>query len=311
LVATENRFLLRVVGSASPGWVGTKAVTNAAQARARAQTAEGTASARRAEKGSEKGLSLLGRFGLAGRTAFYLILTGLTIRIAILGGVPKHQANANGALSLVSRPLLGKVAIAIVALGFAVFGIARLVGAVQDHTVSRGRRWMTAAQGVFYLILASVPASFLAGRQQAGSQQQQQKTTARLLGLPGGRWIVIAFGVIFIAVCAVQIRGAIRRDFREGLELEGAPRLVRRIADAAGAIGITARSLVFLPIGIFLIVAAIQFDPNHAYGTDVELLRLSGHPWGIAILAVVSVGLAIFVVFSCIETRYRNVVSAR
>jgi len=286
-------------------------VTKTAHAQPRAQTSRGAAPARTVEKDSEKGLSLLGRLGLAGRTAFYLILTGLTIRIALLGGVPKHQADANGALSLVSRPVLGKVAIAIVALGFATFGIARLVGAVQDRTVSKGRRWMTAAQGAFYLILASVPASFLAGGQQTGSQQQQQKTTARLLGLPGGRWIVIAVGVIFIVVCAVQIRGAVRHDFRDGLELESAPRPVRRIADGAGAIGITARSLVFIPIGIFLIVAAIQFDPNHAYGTDAELLRLTGHPWGIAILAVVSVGLAIFVVFSCIETRYRNVVSAR
>jgi hypothetical protein len=156
-----------------------------------------------------------------------------------------------------------------------------------------------------------VPALFLAGKHQTGSQQQQQKTTARLLSLPGGRWIVVALGLIMIVVCGVQIRGALRRDFQDGLQLEGAPRLVRRLANGAGAIGITARSLVFMPIGIFLIVAAIQYNPNHSYGTDAELLRLSGHSWGVAILAAVSAGLAVFVVFSCIETRYRNVVSAR
>jgi hypothetical protein len=260
---------------------------------------------------SEEGLSALGRLGLAGRTAFYAILCGLTIRVALLGGAPGHQLNANGALGLVSRPLFGKAAIAAVALGFVLFGIARLVGAVQDRSVSTGRRWMTAAQGIFYLILACVPALFLAGKHQTGSQQQQQKTTAQLLSLPGGRWIVVASGLIMIVVCGVQIRGALRRDFQDGLQLEGAPRLVRRLADGAGAIGITARSLVFMPIGIFLIVAAIQYDPNHSYGTDAELLRLSGHSWGVAILAAVSAGLAVFVVFSCIETRYRNVVSAR
>jgi hypothetical protein len=260
---------------------------------------------------SEEGLSLLGRVGLAGRTAFYAILCALTIRVALLGGVPKHQLNANGALGLVSRPLLGKVAIAAVALGFVIFGIARLVGAVQDRSVSKGRRWMTAAQGAFYLILASVPALFLAGKKQTGSQQQQQKTTARLLSLPAGRWIVIALGVAMIVVSGVQMRAALRREFRDGLELAGAPRLVRRVAGGAGAIGITARSLVFIPIGIFLIVAAVQNEPNHSYGTDAELLRLSGHPWGVAILAFVAAGLAVFVVFSCIETRYRKVVSAR
>jgi hypothetical protein len=122
---------------------------------------------------------------------------------------------------------------------------------------------------------------------------------------------VIASGLTMIVVCGVQIRGGLRRDFRDGLQLEGAPWWVRRLADGAGAIGITARSLVFMPIGIFLIVAAIQYDPNHSYGTDAELLRLSGHPWGTAVLVAVSVGLAVFVVFSCIETRYREAVSAR
>jgi hypothetical protein len=263
------------------------------------------------EERSEEGLSVVGRLGLAGRAAFYAILTGLTIRIALLGGTPKNQVNANGALALVSRPLLGQVAIAVVALGFVLLGIARLVGAARDRTASTGRRWLVAAQGVAYLIMAAVPASFLAGRRQTGSQQQQQKTTARILHLPGGRLIVAAFGLAIIAVCAAQIRTAVRHDFRNGLELGSAPRLIRRLADAAGAIGISARSLVFLPIGIFLIVAAVQYNPSHAYGTDAELLHLSRHLWGTAVLVAVSAGLAAFALFSCIETRYRDVVSAR
>jgi hypothetical protein len=263
------------------------------------------------EERSEKVLSLLGRVGLAGRTAFYLILVGLTARIAALGRPPKHQANANGALALISGSVPGKAAIAAVALGFTLFGVARLVGAIRDHTVSNARRWMTVAQGLFYLVLASVPALFLAGHEQTGSQQQQQKTAARILSLPGGQWIATAFGIAMVIVCAVQIRTALRRDFRDGLELDTAPRLVRRLADKVGVIGITARSMVFLPIGVFLIVAAFQSDPEHAYGTDAELLKLTGHPWGVAVLAVIAAGLATFVVFSGIETRYRKVVSAR
>jgi Domain of Unknown Function (DUF1206) len=263
------------------------------------------------EERTEEGLSVVGRLGLAGRAAFYIILAGLTIRIALLGGTPKNQVNANGALALVSRPLLGKVAIALVALGFVLFGVARLVGAARDASASTRRRWLAAAQGVAYLIMAAVPASFLAGHRQTGSQQQQQKTTARILDLPGGRLIVMAFGLAIIIVCAAQIRRAVRQDFRKGLELASAPRVIRQVADAAGAIGITARGLVLLPVGIFLIVAAVQYNPSHAYGTDAELLRLSGHPWGTAILLAVAAGLAAFALFSCIETRYGNVVSAR
>ena len=260
---------------------------------------------------AEKGLSLLGRLGLAGRTGFYVILTAIVIRIALLGGGSGPQADAHGALTIVSRPMIGKVAIGAVALGFVLFGVGRLVGAVQDHSVSAGRRVLTVFQGLFYLALAEVPCSFLAGNHATGSQQQQQRDTARALGLPGGRVALVVVGLILIAVCAQQIRGALKQDFRDGLDLDSAPRVVERIAGWAGTVGITARALVFLPVGIFLIVSATQSDPNHSYGTDAELLKLSGHPWGIAVLAAVAAGLAVFVVFSAIETRYRDVVSAR
>lgn len=260
---------------------------------------------------SEAGISFIGRIGLAGRTVFYAILTAITIRIALLGGAVHHEADANGALTVVSRPVLGKVAIAAVALGFALFGVARLLGAWQDRRVSAPRRWMTAAQGIFYLGLAYVPASFLAGKHQAGSQGQQQRTTAEVLQVPGGRWLLAALGVVLIAVCVVQIRGALSRTFEEGLDLDSAPPAVRIIADAAGVVGIAARALVFLPIGVFLIIAAAQADPRHSVGTDGELLKLSHHSWGTALLAAIAAGLTVFVVFSAMETRYRRVISAR
>lgn len=265
----------------------------------------------RPERGATRGLSILGRLGLAGRTGFYLILTGITVRIALLGGRSKQQADAHGALALVSRPLIGKMAIAAVALGFVLFGLGRLVGAVKDDSVSWGRRVLTALQGLFYVILAYVPAAYLAGNYMTGSQQEQQKTTAELLGLPDGQEIVFAVGVILLAVCAQQIRGALKQDFRDGLDLGHAPRPVRSVAGTAGVVGITARALVFMPVGIFLMVSAVQFNPGKSYGTDAEILRLSGYGWGIAVLCVVAAGLGVFTVFSAIETGYRKVVSSK
>lgn len=260
---------------------------------------------------AQRGLSLLGRLGLAGRTGFYVILTGIVVQIALLGGRSGHQADAHGALALVSRPLIGKMAIAAVGLGFVLFGIGRLVGAVEDDSVSTGRRVLTVLQGLFYVVLAYVPVSYLAGNRSTGSQQSQQKATARVLGLPGGQEIVFAVGVIMVLVCVQQIRGALKQDFRDGLDLGRAPALIRSAAGTAGVLGITARALVFMPVGVFLMISAVQYDPGHSYGTDAELLKLSGHPWGVAVLLVVAAGLATFVVFSGIETRYREVISAR
>lgn len=266
---------------------------------------------RRSKSDAEKGLSLAGRLGLAGRTGFYLILTGLTIRIAMLGGATGRQADAQGALSLVSRPWVGKIAIGAVALGFVLFGAGRLVGMFRDKSASRKDQILTGLQGLFYLALAYVPSSYLAGRRQTGSQQQQKHTTAELLRLPGGRVIVIGLGAIVLIVSAQQIRTALTGDFEQGLDTRGAPRPIPRAAQIGGIVGIIARALVFAPVGFFLILSGIELDPNKSYGTDGELLRLSGYTWGLALLAAVATGLLIFVVYSAIETRYRRVVSAQ
>jgi hypothetical protein len=265
----------------------------------------------RDKKEAERTLSVAGRLGLAARTAFYLILVGLTIRIAVMGGSSGRQANAHGALALISGPLVGKIAIGAVALGFVLFGAGRLVGAAQDTSVSWTHRILTVLQGLFYVALAYVPASYLEGHRQSGSQQQQEQTTAKLLGLPGGRAAVIILGIIVLLVCAQQIRGALERDFEEGLDTRDAPPFLRRLAEIGGVVGIIARALVFAPVGVFLIVSAVEHNPSKSYGTDAELLHLSGHTWGLALLAVVATGLAVFVAYSAIETRYRRVISAR
>jgi hypothetical protein len=265
----------------------------------------------RGEAGAEEALDVAGRLGLAGRTGFYAVLAGIVAEIAVLGGPAGHQADSQGALQIVCRSLPGQVAVAAAALGFVLLGAGRLVGAWRDAGSGTWRRVMTGAQGVFYLGLTYVPASYLAGDHQSGSERSQQQTAGRLLSLPAGREMVAGLGVVLVAVCVHQVRGALRRDFTDGLDLAGAPRFVRRITGLAGSVGIAARAVVFLPVGVFFVVAAVQADPGHADGLDAELLALSGSTWGDVALAAVAAGLAVFVVYSAIETRYRQVVCAR
>lgn len=207
---------------------------------------------------AEKALSAAGRVGLAGRTAFYALLVFLTVRIAVLGTGSGEQGNVHGALGIVSQPFIGKVAIAAIALGFVLFGIGRLIGAARSGPASRWRRAPTALQGAFYIGLAYVPASFLAGNGQAGSEESQHRTTAKLLGLPAGQELVVVLGLLVIVVCSYQIRGAALRHFADGLDLDGSARWVHRLVDIAGVVGITSRALVFVPTGVFFVVAAVE-----------------------------------------------------
>lgn len=262
------------------------------------------------EHDSERVVNVVGRAALAGRTLFYALLVFLTASIALRGG-GSRQDNAHGALEIATRSVAGKVLVAAIAAGFVVYGLARLYEAVRNRRLGRWDRVTAGLQGAFYVALAYVPVSFLAGNRQAGSEQQQHQTAARLLGLPGGQAIVFAIGLIFIGVCIYQLVTAIRGDFTDSLDLAKAPAWVRRLAAPAGTTGISARAIVFLPIGVFFMVAAVQFDPRHADGLDAELLSLSRHAWGTAGLSLVATGLAAFVVFSALETRYRVVIRLR
>jgi len=247
------------------------------------------------------------RFGLAARGAFYLLLAGLVVQVAVDHGQGGRQANANGALSLVASNPVGEALVIATAVGFLAFGVVRVVGAVRDRSVERWRRATTALQGLFYVALAWVPLSFALGRHQTGSEQQQHSTTATVLRWPAGRELVVAGGVLVVIACAWQIRTAVTRSFDDGLNLRAQPAWVPRFVNAVGVVGIAARAAVFVPIGVFIIIAALQSDPRHADGLDAELAKAARHAWGPPVLAMVAAGLVVFATYSAVEARYREV----
>src|SRR5581483_4854406 len=114
----------------------------------------------------------LARVGLVARGAFYLLIAYLAARVAALHGSAR-QADTHGALALIEVSWVGKVVIALAALGLFAFGIARLVGGWLDRDAEWWRRATTMLQGAFYLALAYVPVSFLVGDKQTGSEHAQ------------------------------------------------------------------------------------------------------------------------------------------
>ncbi|HET6818104.1 MAG TPA: DUF1206 domain-containing protein [Mycobacteriales bacterium] len=255
----------------------------------------------------KRGFRIVARSGLVARAVFYLLLAGLAVDVAVTRGHGGHQANAHGALSVVATNPWGMLAVFLTAVGFFVLGVARIVGAVRDEQLPAWRRTTTALQGAFYVALTWVPMSFVLGRRGVGSEQSQHAETARVLSWPGGRWLVVAVGVVVVVVCAWQIRTAWTRDFTDGMAMSKRSVRVRRLITGFGVVGIVARALVFVPVGVFLVVAGVQADPAHADGLDATLATMSRQPWGPPVLGVVAFGLVVFAAYSLLEARYRRV----
>ncbi len=247
------------------------------------------------------------RVGLVARGVFYCMLVYLVAELAAGGG---KQANANGALTTIASKPGGLAAIAVTAAGFLAFGVARIIGAVRDQQPSIWSRATAFVQGAFYVALTWVPLSYALGEHGSGSEQQHQKAASGLLRLPGGRELLFALGLIVVGVCVHQFWSGVDQDYAEGMDIKRSPRWVRGLVRVSGTVGIPARAVVFLPTGVFFMISAVQANPRHADGLDKQLAALAGHDWGVAVLALVSLGLAIFALYSFLEARYRAVLRA-
>jgi len=65
--------------------------------------------------------------------------------------------------------------------------------------------------------------------------------------------------------------------------------------------------VVFGLIGIFVIKAALDYNPNKAVGLDGALAELANHSYGSYLLGIVAAGLVAFAVYSLTDARYRRI----
>jgi hypothetical protein len=253
-------------------------------------------------------LKAVARAGLLARGGFYLLLAALALRVAWSSG-QDGEANANGVLGQVARHSLGVFALVAAAVGFAAYGVIRLMGAATNDRQGRLRRASTAGQGLMYLALSGMTWRYLLGDRSTGSEEQQRRTADEILALPGGRWVIGAAGLVLIGVCGWQLLVAVRGHFEETLHTEDMTGQLRALVRLVARIGIPARALALVPVGAALVVAAVRVRPQAAKGLDAVLGELADSGAGRVLVAVVACGFAIFGVYSLLEARYRQVSS--
>ena len=81
----------------------------------------------------------------------------------------------------------------------------------------------------------------------------------------------------------------------------------RKWGGRAGLAGHLARAVVFTLIGIFVIKAALEYDPNEAIGFDGALQKLAGAAYGPYLLGLTAAGLLCYALHCLVDARYRDV----
>lgn len=269
----------------------------------------GRVEAERAARGSvTKGAA---RAGLAARGVIYLLVGLLALQIAFGDG--KQQADRQGALAEMSEKPFGAVLLWTLGIGLVGMALWRLSEAVFGSVGADGRsarkRLLALVRCGFYSFVAYSVLAFAAGSGSGGgsSDEQSRDVTARVLDLPGGRWIVGAAGVGIVGAGLWIGARAVMRHYRKDLRLGQMSRQVRRLVDITGVGGGAARGLVFAAAGAFAVRAAVEYEPDKAKGLDDTLRSFADTPVGPGLLACVAAGLVLFGLFSFAMARWRKV----
>ena len=257
-------------------------------------------------------LEALARAGYAARGAIYVIVGGFAALAAWGGGGGRTTDSKGALLELLGAPF-GKLLLALVAAGLLCYAGWRAAQAALDADrhgtdakglVIRAGLGVSAVVHVGLAIFALSLITGLGGGGQSSGDQSSREWTAWLMSQPFGQWLVALVGLAIVGAGVAHLVKAWRASFARRFAMDSDE---RRIIVPLSRFGLASRGVVFLIIGGFFLIAAIQQDPSEARGLSGALRALQDQPYGWILLGVVALGLAVFGIYSIVEAWYRRI----
>jgi hypothetical protein len=251
----------------------------------------------------------LGRVGLGARGVLYVLLAYLAVLVAF--GLPNSGADSQGALHTVARQRFGHVLLAGLAAGFGAYALWQLTVAALGASARAGsdkkaKRVTALLNGVWYSFLCVSTTALAAGSAgSAGGSKAEVDLTSKVMQHSFGRTAVGIAGAGLIVVGAVLVWQALsgQREF----ELQTGSASVRRGVETLAKVGRTARAVIIAAVGVFVVQAALTFDPGKAKGLDGTLKSFAHTPIGPWLLVLIAAGVLAFGAYSLAAARYAEI----
>jgi hypothetical protein len=258
---------------------------------------------------SNNPLEMLARFGYGARGVVYCLVGGLAL-LAAIGSGGATGGSRTALQTLLGQPF-GRFWLFLIALGLFGFCAWRVTEALTDadqrgsDLKGWGIRGAHLISGAIYAGLAISALNLSLGQGSGGGEDQAaQDWTGWLMSQPFGLWLV---GLVGLAVAATGIGfawKAWRGNVTDRLSL---PADKHDWIVSIGRMGFAARGIVFLMIGGFLILAALNSSSAEVHGLGGALKALQQQPYGWVLLALTAVGLFAFGLFGLVQARYRHI----
>lgn len=250
----------------------------------------------------------LGRLGYAAKGVVYIVIGFLATEAAL--GKGGRATDTKGALRAIGEGPFGKIALVIIAIGLLGYAAWRLVSAATGAERGSGKpsamalRIGDAIRGLAYGSLGIWAIKLLTNKPATGGNQTRG-IVEKVMGMPGGRTLVIVGGLVLVGYAIYQIHKAIKGRFLKRLDLSSASAHTRSWVEHFGQFGISSRAIVFGMIGILVMRAGQTYDPAKAGGIAQSLNAIAHQPKGHLLFAVVAIGLIAFGLFQIATAKYR------
>lgn len=252
--------------------------------------------------------SIFERFARAGFVVsgiVHLVIGYIAIRVA-LGGAAGAADQSGAMAELASKPG-GIVALWVGVVAFLLMALWRLAEAAlgsasrpdadskKSEAIDRVKAF---ALAVVYFAFAFSAFGFARGSGKSSSGQSAG-ITARLMQTTAGTIALVAGALIIIAIGGYHVYKGVSQNFLEDLEGTSS-HLVRRL----GTVGYIAKGLAIAAVGLLVILAVSQSEPDKAAGLDGAFKTLGAQPYGVALLIVAGLGIITYGLYSFAMARY-------
>lgn len=252
----------------------------------------------------------LARFGYTAKGAVYIVV-GVLASLAAFGK-GGHITDARGAMQTIELQPFGKFVLGFIAAGLGAYALWRWVQAAADADNKGGdAKGLAIRTGYFFSGLVYAGLAFSAARIVVDASGEDRGNSPRVWSewvmlLPFGYLLVGLAGLGVIGFGLYQIYKGYKAKFRKRLKL-GEMGKREKWAVLSGRFGYAARGVVFCVVGVFLIQAALHFNPDEAKGLDGVLQALTQQAFGPVLLGGVALGLVAYGLFALVEARYRRI----
>lgn len=261
----------------------------------------------------EQWIEQYARFGYAAKGVIYGV-TGLLAFRAALDIGSNETVGSTGALSAIAQQPFGRIALVTIAISLTGYVVWRFIQAFLDpeHNDNKTfkdivRRIGYGTSGLVYASIAYSAVDILTAYSSDSGSRTPSDWALIVMRVPLGRIFVTAGGFLFFGIGCYYFYRSFKAEFKKRLKLHKMSNVAKTWATVAGRVGIAARGVVYVVIGVYAMKAAWGFNPEMVKTTEDALATFNGNPTDEWILATLGFGFMAYGIHMFFQARYRSI----